>query len=287
MRRDVREYIASCDKCQRNKANNQVPPGLLTPLEIPTALWESISMDLITQLPETERGKTAIVVFVDRLSKMVRLVPVKTSIDAKEYAHLFVREIFAKHGLPTSIVSDRDPRFTSEFFKQLCEILGIKQRMSTAFHPQTYGQTERMSRTLEEMLRTFVSPSLKDWDKHLPCREFAINNAFNESIRTTPFFMNYGRHTRSPTDFAFKPSEGPSQSFVADMQSSLRNAQECMRRAQECQARYANKKRRDIEFAVGDYVYLDAKNLRLPTEGAHKLGHCFIAPYKIMKGLDQ
>lgn len=283
MKRDVKDYIASCDQCQRNKAANQVQPGLLTPLDVPTGLWESISMDLIAQLPETARGNTAIVVFVDRLSKMVRLVPVKTAVDAQEYAHIFVKEIFAKHGLPASIVSDRDPRFTSEFFTQLCSTLGIKQRMSTAFHPQTDGQTERMNRTLEEMLRKFVSPTLTDWDRHLPCCEFAMNNAFNESIRTTPFYLNYGRHPRSPTDFAFKPFQGPSKSFTTDMQSALDRAQDCMRLAQDRQARYANKKRRELEFLVGDYVYLDSKNIKLTTEGARKLGHRFIGPYKILK----
>jgi len=127
MRQHVKDYITSCDQCQRNKATNQVSPGLLTSLNVPTGLWESISMDLITQLPETENGNTAIVVFVDRLSKMVRLVPVETSIDDREYAHIFVREVFAMHGLPASIVSDRDPRFTSEFFETLCETLGCPQ----------------------------------------------------------------------------------------------------------------------------------------------------------------
>ena len=282
MRLDVKEYVATCDNCQRNKATNQAKPGLLTPLEIPNGIWESISMDLITRLPETPRGNTAIVVFVDRLSKMVRLVPVKTSIDAEEYAHVFVREVFAKHGLPASIVSDRDPRFTSDFFTQLCNLLGIKQRMSTAFHPQTDGQTERMNRSLEEMLRAFVSPSFLDWDLKLPCCEFAINNAFTESIRTTPFYLNYGRHPRSPTDFVFKPSTGPSYTFATDMQSALAKAQACLRIAQERQARHANKQRRAVEFKVGDYVYLDSKNIKLP-EGARKLGHRFIGPYKILK----
>lgn len=282
MRDDVKAYISTCDNCQRNKASTQASPGLLTPLEIPNGIWESISMDLITRLPETPRGNTAIVVFVDRLSKMVRLVPVTTSIGAEEYAQVFVREVFAKHGLPASIVSDRDPRFTSDFFTQLCNLLGIKQRLSTAFHPQTDGQTERMNRTLEEMLRAFVSPSLLDWDLKLPCCEFAINNAFTESIRTTPFYLNYGRHPRSPTDFAFKPSKGPSDDFAADMQSALTQAQSCLRIAQERQIRYANKKRRDVEFEVGEYVYLDSKNIKLP-EGARKLGHRFIGPYKILK----
>lgn len=283
MRRDVGEFIATCDNCQRNKAANQLPPGLLQPLHVPKGLWESISMDLITQLPETKRGNTAIVVFVDRLSKMVRLVPVKTSIDAEEYAHVFVREVFAKHGLPASIVSDRDPRFTSEFFQQLCKLLDIKQRMSTAFHPQTDGQTERMNRTLEEMLRSFVGPSLNDWDVHLPCCEFAMNNAFNDSIRATPFYLNYGRHPKSPTDYAFKSPVEPSERFSANIRASLGRAQDCMRIAQERQARYANKKRRDLEFQVGEYVLLDSKNLRLKLDGAHKLGHRFLGPYKILK----
>ena len=214
---------------------------------------------------------------------MVRLVPVRTSIDAEEYAHVFVREIFAKHGLPASIVSDRDPRFTSEFFQQLCKLLDIKQRMSTAFHPQTDGQTERMNRTLEEMLRSFVRPSLNDWDIHLPCCEFAMNNAFNESIRATPFYLNYGRHPKSPTDFAFKSPVEPSESFPAKMKESLERAKDCMRIAQERQSRYASKKRRDLEFQVGDIVMLDSKNLKLKMEGAHKLGHRFIGPYKILK----
>ena len=155
--------------------------------------------------------------------------------------------------------------------------------MSTAFYPQTDGQTERMNRTLEEMLRNFVSPSFQDWDRHLPCCEFAMNNAFSESIKTTPFFLNYGRHPRSPTDFVPKPFEGPGMSFASNMRSALERAQNCMQRAQERQSRYANKKRRDVEFGVGDFVYLDSKNITLPTAGAHRLGHRFIGPYKILK----
>ena len=122
MRRDIADYVARCYMCQRSKAANQAPAGLLVPLQIPEGLWESVSMDLITHLPETKDGNSAIIVFVDRLSKMVRIIPAKTSIDAKEYAYLFVREIFAKHGLPKPLVSDRDPRFTSDFFQQVREM---------------------------------------------------------------------------------------------------------------------------------------------------------------------
>ena len=131
IRKDVSKFIATCDSCQRNTATNHAPGGLLQPSEIPKGLWESSSMELITPLPETPRGNTAIVVFVDRMSKLVRLAPVRTKIDAESYAHVFVRESFVKHGMPMSIVSDRDSRFTSEFFMHFCKLLGIKQRMST------------------------------------------------------------------------------------------------------------------------------------------------------------
>ena len=175
---------------------------------------------------------------------MVRLVPVSMAIGAEQYATLFVREVFAKHGLPESIVSDRDTRFTSDFFRQLCELLGIKQCMSTAFHPQSDGQTERMNRTLEEMLRAFVGPSKEEeWDKLLPCCEFAINNAFNESIRSTPFFLNYGRHPRTPTNHEVLQATQPGEQFVADIATALEKAKATMRVAQERQARYANKGR--------------------------------------------
>ena len=133
----VADYVAKCDLCQKNKAANHKPSGLLQPLQIPHGLWTSVSMDLITQLPETHNGNTAIVVFVDRLSKMAILAPVKTGINAKDYAHVFMDRVGSKFGIPESIVSDRDPRFTSAFFKEMCLRLGIKQNMSTAFHPQT------------------------------------------------------------------------------------------------------------------------------------------------------
>ena len=199
MSQDVQDYVAKCDMCQRNKAANQKPAGLLQPLQIPDGLWSSVSMDLITQLPQTHDGNTAIIVFVDRLSKMTVLAPTKTQIGAKEFAQIFMDRVCSRFGIPESIVSDRDTRFTSLFFKEVCSRLSIKQNMSTAFHPQTDGQTERMNRVLEEMLRVFGSRAFKSWDVHLPECEFAINNAFNESIRNTRFYLNYGRHPRTPS----------------------------------------------------------------------------------------
>lgn len=155
-------------------------------------------MDLITYLPPTARGRTAIVVFVDRFSKMVHFAPGHDTTTAADFAMIFIKEVFSKHELPDKFVSDRDSGFKSAFFQEICKQLGIKQCMSMAYHTQTDGQTERTNRTLEEMLRHFVSPTQDDWDLKLPCAKFAINNAFHAAIGTCPFFLNYGSHPRSP-----------------------------------------------------------------------------------------
>lgn len=159
IRKDVELYIAACPSCQINKVQSKKPAGGLQPLPTPEYPWQSVSMDLITHLPCTARGSTAIIVFVDRLTKMIHFVPSRTDVGALEFAEIFVREVFCKHGLPKNVVSDRDPRFTSAFFKEVSKQLGVKQALSTAYHPQTDGQTERTNRTLEQTLRHYVSPS--------------------------------------------------------------------------------------------------------------------------------
>ena len=142
MNQDVRDYVKSCDSCQRIKASQQVPAGLLQPLPIPKQPWEQVSMDFIVQLPTTKAGFDAIVVFVDTFSKMVHLAPTKTTASAPDTARIFFDQVIKLHGLPKSIVSDRDAKFTSKFWKMLFHTMGTKLAMSTAFHPQTNGQTE-------------------------------------------------------------------------------------------------------------------------------------------------
>ena len=141
LRDDVAHYVTTCAGCQRNKSSNQKPAGLMQPLPVPTRKWGSVSMDLTTALPEAASGNTAIVVFVDRLSKMTHLAACKTSIDTCAFAKLFRREVIRLHGLPYEFVSDRDGRFTSNFMREVCRLLNVKQAMSTAYHPQTDGQT--------------------------------------------------------------------------------------------------------------------------------------------------
>jgi transposase InsO family protein len=164
MSQDVKACVSTCDLCQRNKASNRKPAGRLHPVQIPGRRWGSVSMDLITQLPMTNHGHTAIVVFVDRLSKRVHFVPAHTEMSSEEFAHVFLREVFAKHGLPDDLVSDRDPRFTSAFWTEVCRHLGVKRFMSTASHPQSDGQTGRANRVLEDMLRNYVAMAQDDWE---------------------------------------------------------------------------------------------------------------------------
>lgn len=198
LKEDVTTYVEFCDACQRAKSHTQKPYGLLRPLSIPGRCWDMISCDFVVKLPTTARGFDSILVVVDRLSKMVHLIPCKESIDAQEVAELFEREVIRLHGIPRDIVSDRDTRFNSHFWKAVCEHLKINPSMSSAYHPQSDGQTERMNRVIEEILRSYVRPDMADWDRRLPMVEFAMNNAWNSTTHTTPFFAVYGQHPRMP-----------------------------------------------------------------------------------------
>ena len=156
MRQDVQEYVRTCDTCLHVKYQRKSPAGLLQPLPVPEQKWQSVSMDFIIELPLTMRGHTGIVIFVDWLTKMVRLAPLRTDFSASDVVDLLVSQVFRHHGLPTELVTDRDMRFTLAFFRQLMEKWEVKQKMSTSFHPQTDGQTEVMNRTLEDYLRAFT-----------------------------------------------------------------------------------------------------------------------------------
>ena len=287
IRKEVKEYVQACEKCQRNKTVTQRAAGLLQPLEIPAQKWTDISMDFIVQLPRTRNGFDAILVVVDRCTKMCHFIPTKTTIDAEGTARLFVDNIFRLHGMPDSIVSDRDPRFTGKFMRTLCETLGIKQRMSTAFHPQTDGQTERMNKVLEDMLRHFVGPDQDDWDIFLSQCEFAVNNSCHEGMKTTPFMLNCGFHPKVALvshsrglDIAGNPT---AERMNKDMQQALNNARDCLRQAQDRYKAYADKRRREVEFEIGDKVLLSTKNIKFRGKSVSKLMPKYMGPYEIIK----
>ena len=296
MARDVATFVAHCDSCQRNKASNQLPAGLLQPLPIPGEAWQSISMDFVVDLPPTDHGKDAIMVVVDRLTKMVHLAPCNTTDTAQDVAWLFVDHVFKAHGLPTSCVSDRDPKFMSNFWQALLKTLGVTHNVSTAYHPQTDGNTERVNRVMEDMLRHYVRADQTDWAQWLPLVEYAINNSWHSSVNNTPFFLNYGKHPTSPTAFLLQASQGgrspqdkvPAvKEMLKHMHEAIAEAKTCLRAAQQRQKAYADMHRRDVEFNVGDMVLLSTKNITMKMVGASKLMPKFVGPFPIVKQVNK
>ena len=257
-------------------------------------------MDFIIHLPTTKQGHDAIFVVVDRLTKMVYLIPTSTNISASDVARLYRDHVFVHHGYPKNFVTDRDSKFTSHFWRDLQRQLGIDNCMSTAFHPQTDGQTERTNRILEDMLRHFVSPLQDDWDEHLPCAQFAINNSYQESIKTTPLRLNTGRDPQTPLSWRLKdlsstkekqrswglhvPSKTPAvDEFIATLQRDLTSAKSTLHAARERQKHYADRKTRPLEFQEGDLVMLSTQNLRLKVPGTPKLMPKWLGPLTVLK----
>ena len=286
LHRDVSDYVRTCPDCVRNKPTNKKPAGLLQPLPIPDNVWDSISMDLITSLPTTADGHDAIMVFVDRLSKMAHFAPTTTEVTAEGVARLFTDHVFRYHGLPQSIVSDRDARFTSQFWRAVCRLLRTKQLMSTAFHPQTDGQTEIMNRVLEEMLRNYVNPAQTDWDLHLSLAEFAVNNTRNESTQRSPFQLNSAKEPRIPPQMGAHYLERVPHAldWCNELQENVQFAKQCLHAAQQRQKHYADEKRSlQPTLAIGDMVLLNTKNIRLNHPGARKLLPRWIGPFPVTR----
>jgi len=289
MAKYITTYASHCASCQTNKPTSQKTIGPLNPLPIPNEPWESVSMDLLTCLPETELGDDTIVVFVDRLTKYCIAVPCRLDIDAPGFANLLVNHVIAKHGAPLSLVSDRDVRFTSAFFTTLLKCLGTSAGMSTAFHPESDGQTERMNRLLQETLRHFVSYTQNDWDKYLQLACFAINNAVSASTGFSPFFLNFGRHPRHPSGVAsLPPASGLSPvglDYCKVIQDALAAAKKSLQRAQVIMKQNSDTHKREVVFTIGDKVLLSTKHLKLkagPVWARRKFLPKYIGPFTVV-----
>ncbi|GKB04411.1 putative reverse transcriptase domain-containing protein [Tanacetum coccineum] len=198
MKAEIATYVSKCLTCAKVKAEHQKPSGLLQQPEIPEWKWEKITMDFVSGLPRTPSGYDSIWVIVDRLTKSAHFLPMKKTDSIEKLAQLYLKEVVCKHGVPTSIISDRDSLFTSRFWKSLQEAMGTQLDMSTAYHPETDGQSERTIQTLEDMLRACVIDFGSSWDRHLPLVEFSYNNSYHASIKAAPFEALYGRKCRSP-----------------------------------------------------------------------------------------
>jgi hypothetical protein len=195
MAKDIKHFTDSCEVCGRCKVPRHKPYGLLEPLPAATKPWSSVTMDFIVELPKSQ-DYNAILVVVDRMTKLSHFIPCTTNITAEETATLFINNVFKLHGLPDEIISDRGPQFKSQFWKTLFSTLEVKVKLSTAYHPQTDGQTERTNQTLEQYLRAFTNYQQDDWAELLPLAEFTYNNSYHTAIKCSPFWATYGEHPR-------------------------------------------------------------------------------------------
>jgi hypothetical protein len=286
---EVRTYVRECDTCQRDKTQQHKKFGLLQPLEIPDRPWQSISMDFIVGLPESE-GNTQIWVVVCRLSKMAHFIalPTQAEVPTRELAKTFAKEIWRLHGLPAEIVSDRDPKFMSHLWQDLMEHLDVQLSMSTAAHAQTDGQTERMNQTLEAYLRHYCSFMQDDWVDLLPLAEYAYNSSVQESTKLSPFYVNYA--FQPETQWLKAKEETAWTSPAAELLYSRwisiwSTLKENIRAAQERMKKYYDRKAQEApEMKVGDLALLSAKNIR-GTRPSAKLDHKAQGPFKILEAI--
>jgi hypothetical protein len=280
---DVERYVTSCDSCQRNKPSQQLTPGLLMPLPIPERPASHWSQDAVTGLPKTKRGYDAIQVYVERFCKVKYFQPSRSTDGAVELASNFVRRVVAQHGVPESVVSDRDPRITAGYYAELSRLMGTKLHMSTAQHPQTDGQSEREIRTLITALRSFCNMHQDDWDDILPMLELGFNTSVQASTQRSPYELLYGQQPRTPLDVVVDPLllRVPAAKERADrLREGFELARGKLEQAQQRQARNADRHRRLVQLVVGDMVLLSTEGLQLRGHD-NKLCSRYVGPFAV------
>lgn len=191
MEEEVSEYLAACPTCSRNKASHRPPAGLLRPLPVPHCPWSNIALDFVTGLPPSE-GNTTVLTVVDRFSKMVHFIPLPKLPTAKETAEVMLFQVFRLHGFPKDVVSDRGPQFVSKFWKAFCSLIGATVSLSSGYHPQSNGQTERKNQDLETSLRCLASLNPATWSKYVMWVEYAHNTLASAASGLSPFQCCYG-----------------------------------------------------------------------------------------------
>ncbi|GJU24968.1 reverse transcriptase domain-containing protein [Tanacetum coccineum] len=243
-------------------------------------------MDFITKLPRTKSGHDKIWVIVDRLTKSAHFLAIREEYNTEKLARLYIDEIVARHGVPVSIISDRDRCFTSRFWQTLQKALGTRLDMSTTYHPQTNGQSEHTIQTLEDMLRECVIDFGGNWDVNLPLVEFSYNNSYHSSIRYAPFEALYGRKYRSPVLWAeIGESSLIGPEMVQETTDKVVLIKEKLKAARDRQKRYADNRRKPLEFEVGDKVLLKVSPwkgvMRFGKKG--KLAPRYVGPFEILE----
>ena len=285
MKKDVADFVVKCLTCLQVKAEHQRPGGTLQSLDVPEWKWDKITMDLVTGLPRTAKGFDTIWVIVDRLTKTTHFLPVRMTYTTAQYARLYLDRIVPMHGVPISIISDRGTQFTSRFWRSFQEALGTQLRFSTAFHPQTDGQSERTIQILEDMLRACVLEFESNWDQHLSMLEFAYNNSYQSSIQMALYEALYGQKCRSSVGW-FEVGDrqllGPD--MVKDAVDKVKLIRDRIRTAQSRQKSYADNRRQELEFNIGDHVFLKVSPFKgvMRFDKRGKLSPRYIGPFEIL-----
>ncbi|RYO77870.1 hypothetical protein DL764_010172 [Monosporascus ibericus] len=293
--RDVATFVQGCHLCRRIKASKTSPTGFLDPLPVPFRPWNDVSVDYVGPLPPCERfGHTYeyVLVVVDRLTKMRHFAPV-TDMSAKTLANAFISDVYRLHGTPATIISDRGTQFVSTFWKELSRRLGVTLRTSTAYHPQTDGQTEVVNAAMEQYLRGYCSFYQDDWVDWLPLAEFANNNHVSETTSVSPFFANYGFHPTMGTE-PLRPSDAPKTAaqqeefnkatYHADrLERVLERVRALMAESQDRYMEQANRHRSDAgTFSEGERVWVNTRYMK-SGRPSDKLSDKWIGPFAVTK----
>jgi hypothetical protein len=260
--------------------------GLLQLLLVLEWKWEEIAMDFIMGLPKTQSGYDSIWVIMDQLTKVAQFIPVKTTYSGLQLAELYMSRIVCLHGVPKKIVSDRGTQFNLKFWERLHETLDTQLCFSSAYHPQTNGQTGRVNQILEDMLRACALQYGRSWDMSLSYAEFAYNNSYQETLKMAPFEMLYGRRCQTSLFWSETREQkvfGPD--IFQEFEKQVRMVRENLQVAQSRQKNYTDHRRRELSFEVRDFVYLKVSPMRglrcFKVRG--KLAPRFIGPFKILE----
>ena len=286
MKRHVGDFVRRCLMYQQVKAEHQKPAGLLQPLEVAEWKWEHVTMDFVTYFPRTLQGHDAVWVIVYRFTKSTHFLAVRMTFTLDRFYRLYIREIVWLHGVPVSIVSDRDPRFVPHFWKSFQKAMGTRLTTSTAFHPQTGGQSNRTIQVLEDMLRACILDHNGSWEEHFPLVEFAYNNSYQASIQMAPYEALYGRPCRSPICWnVVGESSITGPDLIRDTSEKVSLIRQRLLIAQSRQKSYADVQCQPLEFEIGDHIFLKVmpKKVVVRFGKRRKLSPRFIGPFEILE----